>query len=226
MGWRDAARGLAFILHDFASCYRPRPANRRCRNDATATFSPARAAHPAARWRPRCSCSARTRGGAEPEPPAPTILDPVVVTATRSAERAFDLPVAIDTVDKDQIQRDQLQINLSESLARVPGVFVQSRWNYAQDLALVRARLRRARQFRRARRPARTRTTFPPRCPTARARPAASASFPRSASKCCADRSRRFTAMRRGRDLGVHRGRAAYRRRAQRDSRWPGARRR
>jgi len=67
---------------------------------------------------------------------APAVLDPVVVTATRSDERAFDLPVAIDTVGKDQIQRDQLQINLSESLARVPGIFVQSRWNYAQDLAL------------------------------------------------------------------------------------------
>ncbi len=72
---------------------------------------------------------------ADNEPQA-TWLDPVVVTATRSAERAFDLPVAIDTVDKDQIQRDQLQINLSESLARVPGIFVGNRWNFAQDLAV------------------------------------------------------------------------------------------
>src|SRR5512144_2423808 len=69
------------------------------------------------------------------EPPA-VVLDPVVVSATRSAERAFDLPVAIDSVDAAQIQQGQLQINLSESLARIPGVFVQSRWNYAQDLAL------------------------------------------------------------------------------------------
>jgi iron complex outermembrane receptor protein len=66
----------------------------------------------------------------------PAQLDPVVVSATRSAERAFDLPVAIDTVTSDQIQRGQLQINLSESLARVPGMSVQSRWNYAQDLQL------------------------------------------------------------------------------------------
>ena len=79
----------------------------------------------------------RARGrDAQPSHSVSTLLDPMVVTATRSAERAFDLPVAIDTVDKDQIQRDQLQINLSESLARIPGVFVQSRWNYAQDLAL------------------------------------------------------------------------------------------
>jgi len=66
----------------------------------------------------------------------PTVLDPVVVSATRNAERAFDLPVAIDTVTTDQIQRGQLQINLSESLARVPGMFVQSRWNFAQDVQL------------------------------------------------------------------------------------------
>jgi outer membrane receptor protein involved in Fe transport len=33
-----------------------------------------------------------------------TLLDPVVVTATRSAQRAFDLPVAIDTVTKEPFQ--------------------------------------------------------------------------------------------------------------------------
>jgi iron complex outermembrane receptor protein len=64
------------------------------------------------------------------------VIDPVVVTATRSAERAFDLPVAIDSVDAATIQQGQLQVNLSESLARVPGLVVQSRWNYAQDLML------------------------------------------------------------------------------------------
>ncbi len=66
----------------------------------------------------------------------PVPLDPVVVTATRTPERAFDLPVAIDTVDGDRIQGGQLQVNLSESLARVPGMFIQNRWNYAQDLQL------------------------------------------------------------------------------------------
>jgi iron complex outermembrane recepter protein len=74
---------------------------------------------------------------AAPVPPltsAPRLLDPIVVTATRTEERAFDLPVAIDSVDAAQIQQNQLQINLSESLARVPGIVVQSRWNYAQDV--------------------------------------------------------------------------------------------
>jgi iron complex outermembrane receptor protein len=62
--------------------------------------------------------------------------DSLVVTATRTEERAFDLPVAIDSVDATRIQQDQLQINLSESLARVPGLVIQNRWNYAQDLQI------------------------------------------------------------------------------------------
>ena len=64
----------------------------------------------------------------------PQLLDPMVVTATRTEERAFDLPVAIDSIDAARIQQNQLQINLSESLARVPGIVAQNRWNYAQDL--------------------------------------------------------------------------------------------
>ena len=66
----------------------------------------------------------------------PERLDPVVVTATRSEERAFDLPVAIDSIDALLIQRNQLQVNLSETLVRVPGVVVANRNNYAQDLQI------------------------------------------------------------------------------------------
>src|SRR5438552_10014283 len=64
----------------------------------------------------------------------PVRIDPIVVTATRAEARAFDLPLSIDSVNATQLQQDQLQINLSESLARVPGLAVQNRWNYAQDL--------------------------------------------------------------------------------------------
>jgi iron complex outermembrane recepter protein len=65
---------------------------------------------------------------------SPPVLDPVVVTATRVEERAFDLPLSIDSVGSSVIQQNQLQINLSESLVRVPGIVVANRWNYAQDL--------------------------------------------------------------------------------------------
>jgi iron complex outermembrane receptor protein len=63
-------------------------------------------------------------------------LSAIVVTATRIAESSFDLPVSIDRVDRRTIASGQLQVNLSESLITVPGVSVQSRQNYAQDLQL------------------------------------------------------------------------------------------
>src|SRR5450631_1752568 len=86
------------------------------------------------RWNRACAACAVGMLAALAE--AQERLDPIVVTATRTEERAFDLPVAIDSIDAAQIQQGQLQINLSESLARVPGIVVQSRWNYAQDLML------------------------------------------------------------------------------------------
>ena len=65
-----------------------------------------------------------------------TQLDTIVVTATRVAESSRDLPVSIDRVDRAALAKGQLQVNLSESLITVPGVSVQSRQNYAQDLQL------------------------------------------------------------------------------------------
>jgi iron complex outermembrane recepter protein len=66
-------------------------------------------------------------------PQVPARFDPIVVSATRIEERAFDLPVAIDSIDALLIQRNQLQLNLSETLVRVPGVVAANRNNYAQD---------------------------------------------------------------------------------------------
>lgn len=60
-------------------------------------------------------------------------LSPVVVTATRQAQNSFDLPVAIDVVEQKNIKDGQLQMNLSESLIRVPGITAQSRTQQAQD---------------------------------------------------------------------------------------------
>ena len=67
---------------------------------------------------------------------ATATLDPVTVTATRRAERSFDVPAAIDSIDGATIRDGQPAINLSESLARVPGVFAANRNNYAQDLQI------------------------------------------------------------------------------------------
>ena len=63
-------------------------------------------------------------------------LNPVVVTATRTEANSFDLPVAIDVVDKSAIRDGQLQMTLSESLIRVPGITAQNRSHQAQDPTL------------------------------------------------------------------------------------------
>ncbi len=60
-------------------------------------------------------------------------LSPVVVTATRQAQNSFDLPVAIDVVNEKDIKQGQLQMQLSESLIRVPGITAQNRTQQAQD---------------------------------------------------------------------------------------------
>ena len=73
---------------------------------------------------------------AQPAPAAQVTLDPVVVTATRRAERSFDVPASVDSIDGATIRHGQPQINLSETLVRVPGVFAANRGNYAQDLQI------------------------------------------------------------------------------------------
>ena len=60
----------------------------------------------------------------------------VVVTATRVPQQGFDLPAAIDSVDARILGEDLPQVNLSEALGRVPGIVVQNRQNYAQDLQI------------------------------------------------------------------------------------------
>ncbi len=66
----------------------------------------------------------------------PVLMPEVVTSATRAQRESFDLPVAIDSVDRSVIQEDKPQINLSEALNRVPGVTVLNRQNYAQDLQI------------------------------------------------------------------------------------------
>jgi iron complex outermembrane receptor protein len=72
-----------------------------------------------------------TGAGDESEP-----LTELVVTATRVAQTSFNLPVSVDRVDAARIRQGQSQVNLSESLVSVPGISIESRQNYAQDLQL------------------------------------------------------------------------------------------
>lgn len=68
--------------------------------------------------------------------PQPVLLPEVVTSATRTERDSFELPVAIDSVDKHAIQEDKPQVNLSEALSRVPGIAILNRQNYAQDLQI------------------------------------------------------------------------------------------
>ena len=63
-------------------------------------------------------------------------LQPVTVTATRMEADPFDVPASLDRVDGSDIRNQRLQVNLSESLGVVPGLALQNRQNYAQDLQL------------------------------------------------------------------------------------------
>lgn len=63
-----------------------------------------------------------------------TPLEEIVVTATL-LERTLDkTPAAVSVVTEDDIQRARQQLGLDESLTRVPGLFMQNRYNFAQDL--------------------------------------------------------------------------------------------
>ena len=72
----------------------------------------------------------------EPATSPQTPLQVVVVTGSRGEQASFDLPAAIDVVDAARIRDNQPRVNLSEALVAVPGVVVQNRQNYAQDLQI------------------------------------------------------------------------------------------
>ena len=67
---------------------------------------------------------------------ADATLPVVTVSGTRLDTRLIDTPASVDVVDGVQLRADAMQINLSENLAGVPGLQLQNRQNYAQDLQI------------------------------------------------------------------------------------------
>ncbi|HVE52717.1 MAG TPA: TonB-dependent receptor, partial [Ramlibacter sp.] len=64
-------------------------------------------------------------------------LPPVTITATRTEADPFDVPASVTVIDGESMRRaGRPEINISESLAIVPGVAARDRWNFAQDLQL------------------------------------------------------------------------------------------
>jgi len=60
----------------------------------------------------------------------------VIVTGSRAEHDSADFPAAIDVVGAAQIRDTQMRVNASEALAAVPGLVIQNRQNYAQDLQI------------------------------------------------------------------------------------------
>jgi iron complex outermembrane receptor protein len=63
-------------------------------------------------------------------------VEQVVITASGVERRAFETPYAVSVVDAAELRSAGPMVNLSESLNRVPGLVVNLRNNYAQDLQI------------------------------------------------------------------------------------------
>jgi iron complex outermembrane receptor protein len=76
---------------------------------------------------------------AQPEAPPQADRGPlpeVTVSTPRGEVAPFSVPGSVDRIDGADMRDSRLQVNLSESLGSVPGLQVQNRMNYAQDLQL------------------------------------------------------------------------------------------
>lgn len=60
----------------------------------------------------------------------------LIVSATPQTVSELDTPAAVSVVNGDDMRHAAPRINLSESLGSVPGLQIQNRQNYAQDLQL------------------------------------------------------------------------------------------
>ncbi len=70
-------------------------------------------------------------------PLAAQTLAPITVTATRSEVPPFEVPASLDVLDGERLRGDgRAQVNLSESMALIPGLLARDRQNQAQDLQL------------------------------------------------------------------------------------------
>ena len=66
----------------------------------------------------------------------PYKLEEITVIGTRIERTEVDSPMAVGSVGTDQIQLGRQQNSLGESLLTIPGLIIQSQYNYAQDLRI------------------------------------------------------------------------------------------
>jgi iron complex outermembrane receptor protein len=65
------------------------------------------------------------------------LLGDITVQATRVDKSLYKVPAAVGYVDKEDIQFGRQQLGLDESLVTIPGLFMQNRYNFAQDLRIA-----------------------------------------------------------------------------------------
>lgn len=63
-------------------------------------------------------------------------LQEVIVTATRLNQKLVDIPGGVSVVTQQELHQGRQELGLDESLARVPGLFFQNRYNFTQDLRI------------------------------------------------------------------------------------------
>ena len=63
-------------------------------------------------------------------------LQEIIVTATRLDGSILDVARSVSIIDKDQIQLATQQLGLDEALLSVPGLYMQNRYNFSQDLRI------------------------------------------------------------------------------------------
>jgi iron complex outermembrane receptor protein len=63
-------------------------------------------------------------------------LEDIMVSATRVDEPLYKIPAAIGVVDSNDIGLGKQKLGLDESLVKIPGIFMQNRYNFAQSLKI------------------------------------------------------------------------------------------
>ncbi|MBL0951686.1 MAG: TonB-dependent receptor [Pseudomonas sp.] len=66
----------------------------------------------------------------------PYQIDELVITGSRYEASGWRLPFSVNRIDAEQATLGKPGVNLSEALGSVPGLVVQNRQNYAQDLQI------------------------------------------------------------------------------------------
>jgi len=64
-------------------------------------------------------------------------ISELVVTATRIARPASDVAASVSVLSGVELQTARQQLGLDEAMARVPGMYFQNRYNFAQDLRIA-----------------------------------------------------------------------------------------